>query len=123
MKRHLSLHSLTYNWRLKLAALGLAVLIWAAVSSEQETSQWIPIRVDAVVQDPEYVLAGAPDPAEVRVRFSGPGRELWELDASLGMSAGVMMAARSRLLRGEDEPRAVAAAAAGAAAGGGMAEF
>ncbi len=79
MKRHFSLHSLTYNWRLKLAALALAVLIWAAVSAEQETSQWIPIRVDPVVQDPEYVLAGAPDPAEVRVRFSGPGRELWEL--------------------------------------------
>lgn len=79
MKRHFSLHALTYNWRLKLAALALAVLIWAAVSAEQETSQWIPVRVDAVVQDPEYVLAGAPDPAEVRVRFSGPGRELWEL--------------------------------------------
>lgn len=79
MKRHFSLHALTYNWRLKLAALALAVLVWAAVSAEQETSQWIPIRVDAVVQDPEYVLSGAPDPAEVRVRFSGPGRELWEL--------------------------------------------
>jgi hypothetical protein len=79
VKRHFSLHALTYNWRLKLAALGLAVLIWAAVSAEQETSQWIPIRIDPVVQDPEYVLAGAPDPAEVRVRFSGPGRELWEL--------------------------------------------
>lgn len=78
MKR-LSLHALTYNWRLKLAALGLAVLIWAAVSAEQVTTQWIPIRIDPVVQDPEYVLTGPPDPAEVRVRFSGPGRELWEL--------------------------------------------
>ena len=79
MKRHFSLHALTYNWRLKLAALGLAVLVWAAVSAEQTTSQWIPIRIDPVVQDPEYVLTGAPDPAEVRVRFSGPGRDLWEL--------------------------------------------
>jgi hypothetical protein len=79
VKRHFSLHALTYNWRLKLAALGLAVLIWAAVSAEQTTSQWIPIRIDPVVQDPEYVLTGAADPAEVRVRFSGPGRELWEL--------------------------------------------
>lgn len=79
MKQRLSLHSLTFNWRLKLAALGLAVLIWAAVSAEQVTSQWIPVRIDPVVRDPEFVLTGAPDPAEVRVRFSGPGRELWEL--------------------------------------------
>lgn len=79
MRRHFTLHSLTYNWRLKLAALGLAVLIWAAVSAEQVTSQWIPVRIDPVVRDPEFVLAGAADPAEVRVRFSGPGRELWEL--------------------------------------------
>jgi hypothetical protein len=79
VKRIVSLHSLTFNWRLKLAALGLAVLIWAAVSAEQVTSQWIPVRIDPVVRDPEFVLTGAPDPAEVRVRFSGPGRELWEL--------------------------------------------
>jgi hypothetical protein len=79
VKRHFTLHSLTFNWRLKLAALGLAVLIWAAVSAEQVTSQWIPVRIDPVVRDPEFVLTGAPDPAEVRVRFSGPGRELWEL--------------------------------------------
>lgn len=79
MKRRLSLDAITYNWRLKLAALGLAVLIWAAVSAEQVTSQWIPVRIDPVVRDPEFVLTGAPDPAEVRVRFSGPGRELWEL--------------------------------------------
>lgn len=77
--RRLSWHALTYNWRLKLSALGLAVLIWAAVSAEQVTTQWIPVRVDPVVRDPEYVLTGPPEPAEVRVRFSGPGRELWEL--------------------------------------------
>lgn len=79
MKRRLSLDAITFNWRLKLAALGLAVLIWAAVSAEQVTSQWIPVRIDPVVRDPEFVLGGAPEPAEVRVRFSGPGRELWEL--------------------------------------------
>jgi YbbR domain-containing protein len=77
--KRLTLHSLTFNWRLKLAALALAVLIWAAVSAEQVTSQWIPVRIDPVVRDPEFVLTGATDPAEVRVRFSGPGRELWEL--------------------------------------------
>jgi hypothetical protein len=77
--KRLGLRTVTYNWRLKLAALGLAVLIWAVVSSEQVTSQWIPVRIDPVVRDPEYVLGGAPEPAEVRVQFTGPGRELWEL--------------------------------------------
>jgi hypothetical protein len=75
----LSARLLTYNWRLKLSALGLAVLIWAVVSSEQVTSQWIPVRVDPVVRDPEYVLSGPTEPGEVRVQFTGPGRELWEL--------------------------------------------
>lgn len=74
-----SLRWITHNWRLKLAALGLAVLIWAVVSSEQVTSQWIPVRIDPVVRDPEYVLGAPPEPAEVRVQFTGPGRELWEL--------------------------------------------
>jgi YbbR domain-containing protein len=74
-----SLRGLAQNWRLKLAALALAVLLWAVVSAEQPASQWIPVRVDAVVEDPDYVLAGGPDPAEVLVQFTGPGRELWRL--------------------------------------------
>ena len=70
---------LTQNWRLKLTALALALLLWALVSSEQPTTQWIRVPVEAVVSDPDYVLTGGPDPATVSVRFSGPGRELWEL--------------------------------------------
>lgn len=67
------------HWKLKLAALALAVLLWVVFSAEQVTSQWIPVRVEAEVRDPAYVLAGRPDPARVRVRFRGPGRELWEI--------------------------------------------
>lgn len=74
-----TLREVADNWRLKLAALGLAVLVWAVVSAEQPTTQWIPVRVEAQVRDPDYVLAGPPDPVLVQVRFSGPGRELWEL--------------------------------------------
>jgi hypothetical protein len=73
------LSALYDNWRLKLSALGLALLIWAVVSAEQPTTQWIPVVVDAQVRDPDYVLAGPPDPLQVQVRFSGPGRELIEL--------------------------------------------
>jgi hypothetical protein len=43
------------------------------------TTQWVPVRVEARIADPEYVLTGGPDPPEVQVRFTGPGRELWEL--------------------------------------------
>ncbi len=75
----LSLRRLTARWKLKLTALALAILLWVVVSAEQTATQWIPVRVDPVVRDPEYVLAGGPDPAVVRVRFRGPGRELWEL--------------------------------------------
>ncbi|HET7231190.1 MAG TPA: hypothetical protein VFJ16_14350, partial [Longimicrobium sp.] len=77
--RRLSARVFTYQWRLKLASLALAILLWAVVSAEQVTTQWIPVRVDAVVRDPDYVLDGATEPATVRVRFRGPGRELWEL--------------------------------------------
>jgi hypothetical protein len=75
----LTLATLTANWRLKLAALGLAFLLWAVISAEQVTSQWVPVRIDTVIEDPEYVLTGGPQPPEVRVRFTGPARELWEL--------------------------------------------
>jgi hypothetical protein len=67
------------HWKLKLAALALAVLLWVVFTAEQVTSQWIPVRVEAVVRDPAYVLTVPPDPARVRVRFRGPGRELWEV--------------------------------------------
>jgi hypothetical protein len=56
-------------------------------------------------------------PAFERACERALSRELWELDASLGMSVGFMMAARSRLLHGEGEPREVAASAASAVAG------
>jgi len=76
--RHL-LRRATAHWKLKLAALALAVLLWVVFTAEQVTTQWIPVPVEAVVRDPGYVLVGQPDPAVVRVRFRGPGRELWEV--------------------------------------------
>lgn len=75
----LSLRRVRARWKLKLASLGLAILLWVVVSAEQTTTQWIPVRIEPVVRDPDYVLSSAPDPATVRVRFRGPGRELWEL--------------------------------------------
>ncbi|MDQ3556193.1 MAG: hypothetical protein M3409_05390 [Gemmatimonadota bacterium] len=71
--------SLLVNGRLKLAALAFALLLWVGVSAEQPASQWLAVPVEVALRDPGYVLAGGPVPAEVQVRFSGPGRDLWEL--------------------------------------------
>lgn len=60
---------------------------------------------------------GELQPAFVRACDRALNQELWELDTSLGMSVGSVMAARSRLLRATDEPRDVAASAASAVAG------
>lgn len=79
MVRRFSLRRLTENWKLKLAALALAVLLWGVVSAEQVTTQWLPIPVEVDLRDPTFVRAAGPSPAEVNVRFAGPGRELWEL--------------------------------------------
>jgi hypothetical protein len=67
------------NWQLKLAALALAVLLWALVRAEQPTEQWVRVRVEPQVLDPAYVLQGAPRPRVVQVRFAGKWRELGEL--------------------------------------------
>ncbi|HEV2734638.1 MAG TPA: CdaR family protein [Longimicrobiaceae bacterium] len=75
----LPFRALTRNWQLKLAALTLAVLLWVVVSAEQVTTQWIPVPVRVAAGDPGYVVTGGPFPAQVEVRFAGPGRELWEL--------------------------------------------
>ncbi|HET7459655.1 MAG TPA: hypothetical protein VFJ82_00350 [Longimicrobium sp.] len=77
--RRITVRTFTNQWRLKLASLALAIVLWGVVTAEQVTTQWIPVRVDAVVRDPDYLLDGGAEPATVRVRFRGPGRELWEL--------------------------------------------
>ncbi|HEX2094346.1 MAG TPA: hypothetical protein VHG28_18225 [Longimicrobiaceae bacterium] len=73
------LRTLTRNWKLKLAALTLAVLLWVVVSAEQITTQWIEVPVRITPRDSAFVVTGGPVPRVVEVRFAGPGRELWEL--------------------------------------------
>lgn len=79
MSGRFTLRRVTENWKLKLAALALAILLWAVVSAEQLTTQWLPIPVEVDLRDTDFVRASGPSPAEVNVRFNGPGRELWEL--------------------------------------------
>jgi YbbR domain-containing protein len=73
------LTALTQNWKLKLLAFALAVLLWIVVSAEQVTSNWIPVPLEVYVSDPAFRLVDGVAPREVEVRFAGPGRELWDL--------------------------------------------
>ncbi len=71
---------LLHNWHLKLAALGLAVLLWALVQTEplsQETFAAVPVTV--AVLDSSWTTAGAPAPATVDLRLGGPAREIIRL--------------------------------------------
>ena len=70
------------NWTLKLIALILAILLWAVVKGDEPTRvsiSGVPIEVE--VNDDAWVLAEPPEPATVRVVFTGPVRELVRLGA------------------------------------------
>ena len=72
--------ALTHNWRLKLAALGLSVFLWALVQTEpsnQETFASVPVLVQ--VADTGWTTSGAPNPSTVEVRLGGPAREIIRL--------------------------------------------
>jgi YbbR-like protein len=72
--------AVVHNWRLKLAALGLSVFLWALVQTEPrnaETFSAIPVVVD--VADTAWTLSGDPRPATVELRLSGPTREIIRL--------------------------------------------
>jgi YbbR domain-containing protein len=73
----------TNDWALKLTALVLAFLMWITVRADAP-SQWdwdVPVRV--VNSDTEWVVAGAPAPAEVRLFLRGPYRELLRAGSDL----------------------------------------
>lgn len=75
-----ALEKITHNWQLKLTALVLAFLFWAALRREQPysyTFRSVPVRV--VNEDPEWVLASSPDPGAVRVTLQGSGGELLQV--------------------------------------------
>lgn len=74
-----TLRRLAENWKLKLLALALAVLLWVVVSADQVTSNWIPVPLDVQVADPAFRLIDGSAPREVEVRFTGPGRDFLDL--------------------------------------------
>lgn len=70
----------TRNWKLKLAALGLALLLWTSLRLEALDRQVLPsVPVRVQLNDPQWAVGGDPEPASVEVHFSGPARELFSL--------------------------------------------
>ncbi len=67
------------NWRLKLAALGLAIFLWALVRVEGPTPSAVSVPVRVQLNDAGWMLVSGPDPSAVDVRFSGPLREIFRL--------------------------------------------
>lgn len=71
---------LTENWGLKLAAVGLAILMWMWVrASEPERATFPGIPVNVELGDPDWQLASPPEPATVDVTVLGPTGELMSL--------------------------------------------
>ena len=72
--------ALLHNWRLKLAALGLSVLLWGLVQSEPREAQTVgsvPVVVD--VADTAWAVASPARPGEIELRLSGPTGEIIRL--------------------------------------------
>lgn len=71
---------LTRNWKLKLAALGLALLLWTSLRFEALDRQSLPsVPVRVQLNDPQWAVQDGPTPASVQVAFSGPTRELFSI--------------------------------------------
>ena len=73
---------LTRNWRIKLAALALAVLLWVTMrlSDDRVSRLAIPgvqVRVDQV--DSDWLLKGEPSPSTVAMTVNGPMRDLFRV--------------------------------------------
>ncbi len=71
------LETLARNWRLKLAALGIALLLWSVVKAEEIVSVYVRgVPVTVSVRDPAWENAGSPAPARVTLQLTGPVREV-----------------------------------------------
>lgn len=80
MKLKLTPGLVTDSWELKLTALGLAILLWAAVQSEdlrRFTMNGVPVELRMTEQG--WVPVGDAEPASVSVDFRGPVGELIRL--------------------------------------------
>ncbi len=68
--------ALTANWPIKITALALAAVLWAALSAQQPTAQFVPVRLDIQIPDNRILAQELP---QVQAVVSGPPRELIKL--------------------------------------------
>ncbi|MDX1567708.1 MAG: YbbR-like domain-containing protein [Longimicrobiales bacterium] len=65
------------NWKLKVASLSLAILLWTSLRVEAVDRQVLPsVPVRVQLNDPQWAVRSEPEPATVEVQFSGPANEL-----------------------------------------------
>ena len=67
------------NWPIKITALALAAVLWAALSAVQPTAQLVPVRLDIQLPDNRIFAQELP---QVQAKVSGPPRELIKLYTS-----------------------------------------
>ena len=70
---------LVRHWPLKLAAFALSVLLWAAVASQEVTSQLVAVRLELDWADSLDLARPLPS---VTALVTGPGREILKLYSS-----------------------------------------
>lgn len=75
------LDTLSNDLLLKLTALGLAFLLWVTLDETDDQVSIDSVPVEIVSQDAGWIMVGDPEPATVRVVFSGPVRELFRVAA------------------------------------------
>jgi hypothetical protein len=73
------LKKLAHNWKLKVLAFALSLLLWVAVSADQVTTRTFRIPLEVDVQDDNWTLVATDAPTTVEVRLFGPVRELVDL--------------------------------------------
>jgi len=76
----LFLERVARNWRLKLAALGIALLLWSVVKAEEIVSVYVRgVPVSVSLRQPGWEMLQPPAPARVTVLLTGPVREVLRL--------------------------------------------
>ncbi|MBI4421889.1 MAG: hypothetical protein HY560_13780 [Gemmatimonadetes bacterium] len=71
--------SVLANWPLKLTALVLAAILWAAVAAEEPTTQRIAVRLAVQAPEGRPLTRSVP---RLQAVFAGPARELFKLYAT-----------------------------------------
>ncbi len=67
---------LVENWPIKLTALILAAIVWAAVAAQEPTTQLVPVRLDITPPEGRSIVG---EPPQVQALFAGTARELIKL--------------------------------------------